>query len=223
MESTTTALTSTRLTIDVWADVLCPWCYLGEQRLTSAIEQSVHSGQIDLRIHTFQLDPSARSTVTPILDYLSAKFGVPPSQARAMEESMAQRAAAEGLRYEVDRPASNTLAMLRLVHLGTAHGVGFDYLRAMQAEVFGGNEHAFEHDTLIRLGEELGIPGADLREVLASDRYADAVRADHDAALSLGARGVPFTVLGQRLGVPGAVSTEQYGAAIEQAWELVNA
>ena len=61
-----------------------------------------------------------------------------------------------------------------------------------------------------------------IRDVLASDRYADAVRADHDAAVSLGARGVPFTVLGQRLGIPGAVSVDQYRQAINQAWEQVN-
>ncbi|MFI9836259.1 DsbA family protein [Nonomuraea sp. NPDC051941] len=222
MESTADVAASTRLTIDVWADVLCPWCYLGEQRLSAAIEQSSHANDIELKVHTFQLDPTATMQVTPTLEYLSKKYGVSAAQARSMEEGMAEQAAAEGLRYEVDRPARNTFDLLRLVHLGAEHGVSWEYLRAMQAEVFSGNGAAFEHDTLVRIGVELGIPADEIRDVLATDRYADTVRADHDTAVTLGARGVPFTVLGQRLGIPGAVSIGQYASAIDQAWEQVH-
>jgi len=180
---------STRLTIDVWADVLCPWCYLGEQRLSTAIQQSPHAGDIDLRIHTFQLDPTFPTTVMPTLEYLSTKYGVAADQARAMEESMAQQAAAEGLTYKIDRPARNTLDLLRLVHLGAKYGVAWEYLRTMQAEVFGGNNDAYEHSTLERIGESLGIPLDEIRDLLTTDRYADAVRADHDAASAWRARG----------------------------------
>jgi predicted DsbA family dithiol-disulfide isomerase len=204
--------------IDVWADVVCPWCYLGEQRLTEAIEQSGHAGDITLKIHTFQLDPTATGEVTPNLEYVGAKLGLPSAQAREMEEGMVRLAAADGLPYAVDRPASSTFDMLRVVQLGVERGVGWDYLRALQAELFGGNFEAFEHETLIRVGEKLGLAADEIRDVLATDRYADAVRADHNAAIRLGARGVPFTVLGGRLGIPGAVSTDQYAAAIEQAW-----
>ncbi|HEX6684749.1 MAG TPA: DsbA family protein [Candidatus Limnocylindrales bacterium] len=211
-----------RLTIDVWADVLCPWCFLGEQRLSAAIDQSPHASAIELKIHTFQLDPTASTQVTPTLAYLAEKFGASTAKARAMEEGMARQAAAEGLAYAVDRPASSTFGMLRLVHLGAEYGVAWQYLRAMQAEVFGGNYDAFEPGTLVRIGEGLGIPADQIRDVLATDRYADAVRADHDAAVRMGARGVPFTVMGERLGIPGAVSVGQYVQAIDQAWEQVN-
>ncbi|GAX58798.1 DsbA family oxidoreductase [Streptomyces olivochromogenes] len=221
MEPTATP-TPTRLTVDVWADVLCPWCYLGEQRLSRAIDEFRHGEDVELRVHTFQLDPQAPATVMPTLTYLADKYGAAPAQARAMEQDMAHKAAAEGLRYEVDRPASNTFDMLRLVHLGGEHDVAFDYLRAMQAEVFSGNDDAFAPDTLVRLGEELGISADASREVLATNRYADAVRTDHDQAVRLGATGVPFTVLGERLGIPGAVSTAQYATALDQAWEQIH-
>ena len=208
-----------RLTIDIWADVVCPWCYLGEQRLSTAIDQSPHRDDVDLRIHTFQLDPAASTTVAPTLDVLSTKYGVPAAQARAMEQGIAEQAAAEGLTYVVDRPARNTRDLLRLVKLGDEHGVGWPYFRAMQAEVFSGNFEAFEHDTVVRLGEQLGIPAGEIRDVLATDRYADEVRADQEAAVAMGARGVPFVVLGERLGIPGAVSADQYTEAIDKAWE----
>lgn len=213
---------STRLTIDVWADVLCPWCYIGEHRLEAAIAQSPHADRIDVSVHTFEINPHASNAVVPTLEFLTAKHGVSAAQGRAMEQRMAGLAAAEGLPFEIDRPAGNTGDMLRLIHLAAEHGRAWEYLRAMQAEVFRGNYQAFEHATLIRLGEDLGIPSDKIRDVLGSDRYAAAVRADHAEALELGARGVPFTVLGQRLGIPGAVSTGEYAAAIEQAWAQVN-
>lgn len=217
MEMTTPAKAPARLTIDVWADVLCPWCYLGERRLSSAIARSPHAAEIEVKVHTFELDPAAPSHVGPTVDHLAAKYGVTAAQARSMEQKMAGLAAAEGLPYEVDRLARNTFDQLRLVHLGALYGVAWEYLRAMQAEVFGGNPEAFEHDTLVRIGEELGIPAEAVREVLATDRFADAVRADHDAVVALGASGVPFTVLGNRLGIPGAVGVDQYAAAIDKA------
>lgn len=208
-----------RLTVDVWADVVCPWCYLGEQRLSVAIERSPHAADIELAVHTFQLDPTATARVTPLLEYLSAKFGSSTAEVRAMEERVAGLAAAEGLRYEIDRPVASTFDMLRLVQLGSEHGVGWEFLRAVQAELFGGNADAFEHATLVRVGQAVGIPSGELRDVLATDRYAGAVRADHDEAVSLGARGVPFTVLGERFGIPGAATVDQYARAIDQAWQ----
>jgi predicted DsbA family dithiol-disulfide isomerase len=222
MTARTATESSTRLTVDVWADVLCPWCYLGEHRLQAAIERSGLADRIDVSVHTFELAPHAGAEVVPALEYLAAEKGVSAGRARAMERHMADLAAAEGLPYAIDRPVANSNDMLRLVHLGAEHGRGWAYLRAMQAAVFSGDFRSFEPATLIRLGGELGIPADRIRDVLESDRYAAAVRADRARALELGARGVPFTVLGGRLGIPGAVGTAEYAAAIEQAWEQVN-
>ncbi|MEN5072493.1 DsbA family oxidoreductase [Isoptericola cucumis] len=219
METTTSAASTTRLAIDVWVDVLCPWCYVGEHRLAEAIRQSDHSDQVDLRVHTFQLDPDAPTTVSSNLEYLSAKYAITAAQARAMERSMASQAAREGLDYEPDRPVRNTFDLLRLIHLGNEHGVGFEYLRAMQARVFTGEADAFEVATLVRLGADLGIPEDEIVDVLASDRYAEEVQADHRVAEELGARGLPFTVVGNRVGIPGTISTEQFRTIIDENWE----
>ena len=218
----TAAQAPTRLSIDVWSDIVCPFCYLGEHRLSQAIARSPHADRIDLRIHTFQLDPSLPTSPVATLDRLTAKHGVSAAQARAMESGLARQAQSEGLAYEVDRPAANTLDMLRLVQLGNAHGAGWEVMRDLQAEVFSANPDAYAPATLARVAEKLGIPAEDIREVLGSDKYADAVRADHEQAVRLGARGVPFTVLGGRLGIPGAVEVHQFLAAIDQAWEQID-
>ncbi|WP_234467750.1 DsbA family protein [Streptomyces sp. MBT62] len=215
-------MTSPQLTIDVWADVLCPWCYIGEHRLSTAVAQSPYADRIEVKMHTWQLDPNVPTQVTWIPEYRVKKFGVTPDQARAMEKDVAGQAAADGLSYVLDRPVRNTLDMLRLVHLGNEHGVGARYMAAMQAELFGGNPDAFGHDTLVRLGGKLGVPAAEIRDVLATDRYRDAVQADHAAAVALGARGVPFTVLGDRFALPGAAGLRQYTDAVARAWKQIN-
>ncbi|WP_206342490.1 DsbA family protein [Streptomyces ureilyticus] len=82
MQSTGVPAT-TRLTVDVWADVLCPWCYLGERRLDTAIASYPHAAHIALRVHSFQLDPDAPTKAVPTLEYLAGKYGVGQAQARA--------------------------------------------------------------------------------------------------------------------------------------------
>lgn len=199
-----------KLVIDVWADVLCPWCYIGEHRLDLALKALSADTEVELNVHTFVLDPTATKEVQPTLEHVSKKMGAPVEQARQMEEKMALQAAQEGLVYKVDRSFSSTFDMLRLIQLGKEYNVGWEYLRAMQVEVFSGNEAAFDDATLIRIGESLGIPTEKLQDVLATDAYADVVRQEHTQAVQYGATGVPFTVINNRIGIPGAVSTEQY-------------
>ncbi|WP_221584345.1 DsbA family protein [Microbacterium sp. G2-8] len=215
----TTDTATDKLTIEVWSDVLCPWCYVGDERLEQAIVASGHAADIDVRVRAFQLDPQAPTTPTRNVDYLAQKFGKSDDEARAMDAQVQQLAHAEGLAYEIDRPTQNTLDLLRVVKLADEHGVGWQLMKAMQTELFGGSADAYGQDTIVRLATALGVPESEVRDVLATDRYADTVRADQAEAQQLGARGVPFTVLDRRLGIPGAVATEMYGQAIAQAWE----
>jgi len=106
--------------------------------------------------------------VRPTAEYLAAKYDVSVEQARAMDQRAAAQAKSDGLAYVLDRPFSSTFDMLRLVQLGNRYGVGWEYMSAMQAELFGGNPDAFDHATLIRLGKELGLPTGELHEVLAT-------------------------------------------------------
>lgn len=214
--------TNADIKIEVWADVLCPCCYIGEKRIETAIEQFEHKDNVKLKVRTFQLNPAASKQVKPTLEFLSEKYGVSGNQARDMERQMALKAGNEGLKYELNRPQSGTFDMLRLVHLGNEYGVGWNYLRAMQAEVFSGNFQAFEAHTLVQIGEHFGIPADEIQDVLATDRYTDAVKADHEEAVNLGASGVPFTVVGGRIGIPGAIESQEYVQILDRFWGEIN-
>ncbi|NHI16991.1 DsbA family oxidoreductase [Microbacterium excoecariae] len=205
------------LDIEVWSDVLCPWCYIGDERLEKAIAASGREDDIRVRVRAFQLDPTAPSEPRSTVAYLAEKYGTSVDEARGMEENVQKLAHEEGLAYEVEHAVQNTLDLLRVVKLADTFGAGWRVMKAMQAELFGGSPDAFAPETAVRIAAEAGVPEAEVRDVLASDRFADEVRADQAEAQALGARGVPFTVLDRRLGIPGAVPTEMYGQAIAQA------
>lgn len=207
-----------RLTVDVWSDVTCPWCYIGEKQLATAVERFEHRDAVQLRMHTYELHPEASTTPIRILDYAESNYGMTPAQARASQEAIGVRAEAAGLAFVVDRLAANSFDLLRLVHLGNQHGMGWEYMRAMQTEAFNGNGDAFEPVTLIRLGEALGVPGDEIRDVLATDRYVDEIQTDRARMMAMGATGVPFTLLDNRLGLSGAAGVEKYGEALRRAW-----
>lgn len=207
-----------QLTVDVWSDVTCPWCYIGEKQLVTALESFEHREAVQLRMHTYELHPEASKTPIRILDYAESNYGMTPAQARASQEAIGLRAEAEGLEFVVDRLAANSFDLLRLVHLGNEHGEGWEYMHVMQTEAFNGNREAFEPATLTKLGEELGIPAEEIRDVLATDRYADQVHADQANMVAMGATGVPCVLVGDRLGLSGAAGVEKYGEALRRAW-----
>jgi predicted DsbA family dithiol-disulfide isomerase len=211
------------LRIDAWVDVQCPWCYIGGGRLDAAIEESGNAARIRLAPRTFELDPTADPAVEPALERMTRLYGLPPERARANEAELAAVAASDGLPYSSGRPMSSSRTPLRLVHLANEHGVGWRFVRAVQAEIFAGNADAFDHKTLSRLGVGLGIPAEAIGATLAGDGYADRLQADREEARRLGARGVPFTVFGGEVVVQGGSSTLDYLGAIERAVHALDA
>jgi predicted DsbA family dithiol-disulfide isomerase len=207
-----------RMLIEVWSDISCPWCYLGKHRLEQAIAGSPHAGSIDLVFHSFELDPTASTQPQPLLDMLAAKMGVSPDDARAMDDRVGGMARAEGMPYTSDRVVANSFDLHRVVQLAETLGKGTELLTGLYRDLFSGTADVYEHKYLVEAAAGLGIPAERVTEVLESDEFAEDVRRDIATAAQLGVRGVPFTVLDKRYGIPGATSVEGFAGAIEQAW-----
>lgn len=207
-----------RMLIEVWSDISCPWCYLGKHRLEQAIAGSPHAGSIDLVFHSFELDPTASTEPQPLLDMLAAKMGVSPADAAQMDDRVGSTARAEGLPYTSDRVVANSFDLHRVVQLAETFGKGAELLTVLYRDLFGGTADVYEPKYLVEAAAGLGIPRERVTEVLDGDEFAEDVRRDIATAAQLGVRGVPFTVLGKKYGIPGATSVESYAAGIEQAW-----
>jgi len=207
--------------IEVWSDIVCPWCYLGKRRLETALAEFGHP--VDVEWRSFQLDPTfPMGESRPVYEALAEKTGAGPDQVRAMTAHVSSLAAAEGLEYDFDNSVMvNTFDAHRLTHLAKAQGLGQEmHERLMRAQLIEG-ETLNDVDTLVRLSEELGVE--DARRVLTSDDYTADVRADIDEARALGATGVPFFVLDRRYGISGAQPVEAFRSALDTAFEAAPA
>jgi predicted DsbA family dithiol-disulfide isomerase len=207
--------------IEIWSDIACPWCYLGKRRLETALADFEHRDEVTLTFRSFELDPDAPAEREgERAAYLAAKYGMKVEQARAMEDQMTMRAAADGLQYRLDiARAGNMFDAHRMLHLAAEHGVQVAAKERFMRAYFTEGALMSDHDTLARLAADVGIPEGEARYALAGDRFADAVREDERTAQELGIRGVPFYVIDRRFGVSGAQSPEVLLEALRRAAE----
>ena len=209
----------TALRIDVWSDIACPWCFVGKRRLEAALAGFRHEVQIVYR--SFELDPRAprQRDNTSYVERLAAKYRMPTGQAQLMIDRMTRVGREEGIDFQFDRARSgNTFDAHRLLHLALARGVQPALKERFMRGYFSEGVAIGEPSELVPLAVEVGLREAEVREVLASDRYAADVRRDERLAAELGIEGVPFFVLAGRLGVSGAQTPDVLLGALERAW-----
>ncbi len=208
------------LRIDVWSDLVCPWCYLGKRRLERALSGFAHRAEVEVVHHAFELDPSRpRGRTFDRVASLAQKYGLTPERARAMEEEMERRAAGDGLEYHLlDGVVGNTFDAHRLIHLARERGLADAALERLYRAHFTENRSIFDAASLSVLGAEVGLDRDEALRALEGDVHAAAVRADEETARELGVTGVPFFVLGGRYSVSGAQPAEVFAGALQQAW-----
>jgi predicted DsbA family dithiol-disulfide isomerase len=206
--------------VEIWSDVVCPWCYVGKRRFEQALAGFPHRDQVEVVWRAFELDPSAPAERTGgYAENLAAKYGVPLAQGQEMVANMTRVAAEDGLdfSFETARPGS-TFDAHRLLHLAAERGVQDAVKERLMRATFTEGEPIGDHETLVRLVAEAGVDAAEAREVLASDRYAAEVRGDEQQARAYGITGVPFFVVDGRYGVSGAQPAEALSQVLAQAW-----
>ena len=202
--------------VEIWADVICPWCYIGKARFDKALAGFEHRAEITVVHRAFELDPG-RTTVEPVQEMLAAKFG---PRAGEMENSVAQLARDEGLGYRLDREVGNTFDVHRLLRLAHERGLQAEVLDAVLHANFAEARSLFTAESLTEIAVEAGLDPIDVKAVLDDPAvYADEVRADEQRARDLGVTGVPFVALDNRLAVAGAQPAELFEKALKQAWE----
>jgi predicted DsbA family dithiol-disulfide isomerase len=203
--------------IEIWSDVVCPWCYIGKRRLERALGEFEHADEVEVTWRSFQLNPDTRpGTAEPTLDYLAKRFG---PQAQGMTTRVAELGQAEGLTLDFATSLTvNTLEAHRLLHLAADLGIGDAAKERLLRAHFSEGADLSDHETLTRLLVEVGADQARVREVLAGTEYANEVQDDISLARRLGASGVPFFVIDRAYGVSGAQSVETFLHALRTAY-----
>lgn len=215
-----------RLTVEVWSDIACPWCYVGKRRLEAALTLFAHRNEVEVVWRAFELDASAPPapsvTIGPVAPYserLARKYGTSPDRAEAMIRNMTDVAAAEGLDFRFDRiRPGNTFDAHRVLHLAQEHGVQDAVKERLLRAYLTEGEAMSDRATLVRLAAEAGLAADEVSALLASDRCAAEVRADEAEARRFRISGVPFFLLGRKYGLSGAQPKEVLLAALERAY-----
>ncbi|MGS2587218.1 DsbA family oxidoreductase [Streptomyces hebeiensis] len=207
--------------VEIWADVACPWCYIGKARFEKGLADFAHRDEVEVVHRSFELDPGrAKGDTVRVADMLAARYGRTSEEVRAMEEQVAAHARAEGLGYRSEgRDHGSTFDVHRVLHLARARGRHAELLDLAYRANFAEERSLFDEETLVVLAVEAGLDEQEVRSVLADpEAYADEVRADEREASELGANGVPFFVLDRKYGVSGGQPAEVFTQALERAW-----
>ena len=211
--------------VEIWSDVVCPWCYVGKRRFESAVDRFAHRDHVSVVWRSFELDPAARSAPAgpedrDYADRLAEKYRTTRDQAQQRTDSMTPTAAAEGLDLRFDRAVrSNTFLAHQVIHLAGDRGLQGQVKERLMRGYFTEGENVGDVDVLARLSGEAGLDPEETRAALTEQRYAEAVRQDESEAAALQIGAVPFFVVDRRYGVSGAQPAEQLLAVLDRAWQ----
>jgi predicted DsbA family dithiol-disulfide isomerase len=218
------AVVVTLMRIDIWSDVVCPWCYIGKRRLESALEEFGHADDVEVVYHSFELDPTAPKVGTEsVVDALASKYRTDLEGAQQMMAQMAEAAAGEGLEFGYDHAThTSTVDAHRLLHLALAEGgprLQGELKEALLAAYFTRGESMGDVEVLRKAAADVGLDAGAVDQVLTSDAYQDEVRADIGQARAYGITGVPFFVVDGRYGVSGAQPADVLVQVLQRAWD----
>lgn len=206
--------------IEIWSDVVCPFCYIGKRKLEGALKQFNGHHNLDIVWKSYQLDPTMPAGYTQsTYQMLAEKYNMGLQQSQAMHAQVAQRAAAEGLQYNFDiAKPTNTLKAQQLLQFAKAHGQQNEAEEALFAAYFTHGKDISDIDTLAQIGSILGLNAAELQTALQNNTYSAQVQADINEAMQIGVRGVPFFVFNRAYAVSGAQEVDVFVDTLQKAY-----
>ncbi|QHS55673.1 DsbA family oxidoreductase [Mucilaginibacter sp. 14171R-50] len=206
--------------VEIWSDVMCPFCYIGKRRFEDALQQFAHKGKVEIEWKSFQLNPDmVTDPSVNINQYLADAKGWTLDYAQQMNNHVTEMAAEVGLTYHMDNAVvANSFNAHRFSHLAKKHGLGDAAEEALFKAYFTDGKNIDDTDTLAELGTAIGLDAAEIKQVLAADTYADEVKHDIAEAQYLGIKGVPFFVMNSKYAVSGAQAVPVFTQTLEKAF-----
>jgi len=212
-----------KISIDVWSDIACPWCYIGKRNLENGLAQTAgdeDAPQVEVTFHSYELSPD-----TPVdfdgseIDFLSGHKGMPREQVQQMLDRVTGVAADAGLEYRFDMlQHTNTVKAHELLHFAKQQGVQHEVAERLMSAYFTEGRHVGRIDDLVELAAEAGLDADAARGALESGRHLEDVRADQAQAAAYGIQGVPFFVIDGKYGVSGAQPADAFAQITRQVW-----
>jgi predicted DsbA family dithiol-disulfide isomerase len=207
--------------INIWSDVRCPFCYIGKRKFEKALEKFPHKDEVEVVWRSFQLDPKLQTqTDKKVYEHFAEYKGMSPKYAEQMHNRAAQIAKEVGLNFNFDKAVvANSFNAHRLIQFAKTKGLGNEAEEQLFKAYFTEGKNIDDISTLIETGTTIGLNKKELKEVLASDAFAEEVHQDELTALKVGVRGVPFFVFNDKYAVSGAQPVDTFLRTLENSWE----
>lgn len=198
--------------IEIWSDVMCPFCYIGKRKFEKALTNFNSQGQVQVIWKSFLLQPDLKfKPGRNIYDFLSETKGLSADQARAMTQQVSKMAGQEGLELNFDKViVANSIDAHRLIHLASSQNLQNQAAERFFSAHFVEGKNIQDHQTLLEISSEIGLEPKSVQEVLASEKFMDQVNSDVREAQNLRINGVPFFVFNRKFAVSGAQPTEVF-------------
>jgi predicted DsbA family dithiol-disulfide isomerase len=206
--------------VEIWSDVMCPFCYIGKRRFENALQQFPGKESIEVVWKSFQLNPDMKTEPGKnINEYLAEKKGWTLDYAKGRNDHVTNMAKEMGLTYDFDKAVvANSFDAHRLIQLAKANGKGDEMEERLFKAYFTEGKNIADHATLVQLGTDIGLAPEKIKRVLSSNEYADNVEQDIYEAQQIGVRGVPYFVINDRYAVSGAQASETFTGALTKAY-----
>ncbi len=207
--------------VEIWSDVMCPFCYIGKRRLELALDKFEHKNEVEITFRTFQLHPDAeKNTGLSMHEVLSKKMNGTVEQAKRMNNQVALQARELGLYYDFDNLIpTNTYDSLRLSYFAKEHGKMEEMFERMMKAYFVDSLDVGDHRVLAQLAKEVGLDEGEALKVLQSDQYSENLRQDKEDGVKLGIQGVPYFIVNDKYTISGAQPPETFLSVLNQAWK----
>jgi predicted DsbA family dithiol-disulfide isomerase len=198
------------ISIDLFSDPICPWCFIGKRRLEAALSTRPEI-EVDINWHSFQLNPMMPHDGMERREYLALKFGN-PDNARRLYDNIASVGEQAGIQFEFERIeiTPNTIAAHRLIRFADRFGAQDKIVEQLFNAYFLDGRNIGDIDILIALNAEAGLNSDEAAVFLESDEDMDAVKSEDMQARQLGIQGVPFYILDQQYAISGAQEPEAF-------------
>lgn len=207
--------------VEIWSDIVCPWCYIGKRRFEKALQKFESKDKIEVEYKSFQLAPdSITDPLSSTIKYLIEKYRIDENKALQMVENVTAIAAEEGLSYDLENAVvCNTLRAHRLLHFAKSKQLQIQMKERLMRAYFSERKNVDDVSTLIKLASEVGLDKLITQQILDSDQYTEEVENDIYQARTYGITGVPFFVLNNKYGISGAQPTEVFLNALRKSFD----
>ena len=211
-----------KMKVEVWSDIMCPFCYIGKRHYEAAIQQFAHGADVEIEWKSFQLDPSIprdEKIKKDVYQYLAERKGMSYDQSKKMHDNVVEMAKQAGLQYNYDHAVvANSFDAHRMIQLAKTKGLGDEAEELLFRSYFIEGKDFSDHATLISLGQSIGLDAQEISNAITSEAFAAKVENDIQEAQQLGIQGVPFFVFNRKYGVSGAQPTEAFLQTLEKSF-----